>query len=490
MSWLILLAGKSFLIAGGTLLLLKLMRDRSAADRSWIAHLALAILLIVPVASFAIPRLDLVGPEVLVGRTEVPSTTRLLPPRIGQRGQVFVAATPARAPVADQPERAGAPIDWPIWGYIAPTAALLLLTLIAMARLVALKARATILVDAPWLTALARAQKRMGFKHGTALLTSDELSSPISWGVIRPVILLNSEAVESPDEAEAIITHELAHVARLDWAKLLLARVAVALFWFNPFIWWLAREAHQLREEAADDAVLATDIDGAEYASLLVGVARHEGRRILVGAHGVAPGRNSLTRRVKRVLDDAVRRAPGGWWWRSAAAFFAAGVAIPTAALNLVPAAATSPKSLMGSSPVAHRSGASGPLAVAGARAAAAAPDPAKFDVIASRTRPGAGKPDEAGLRPVSASSSPMNHGQAALRSSDGSVIATATLAASDRRPTLPQNSNVSISTLVDVNAVVRLAVAPANSPQATTVSSSAMELAPEDVRAGERNGP
>ena len=65
----------------------------------------------------------------------------------------------------------------------------------------------------------------MGFKNGTALLTSDELRSPISWGLMRPVILLNDEALAASGEAEAIIAHELAHVARLDWAKLMLARV-------------------------------------------------------------------------------------------------------------------------------------------------------------------------------------------------------------------------------------------------------------------------
>jgi len=43
---------------------------------------------------------------------------------------------------------------------------------------------------------------------------------------------------------------------------------------------------------------------------------------------------------VKRVLDGAVKRAPGGWRWGSAAAFFAAGMAVPVAALNLVPATA------------------------------------------------------------------------------------------------------------------------------------------------------
>ena len=192
------------------------------------------------------------------------------------------------------------------------------------------------LVEPHWLSALAHAQRRMGFKNGTALLTSDELPSPVSWGLFRPVILLNSEAAESHAEAEAIIAHELAHVANFDWAKLLLARVAVALFWFNPLVWLLAREAHQLREEAADDAVLAADIDDTDYAKLLVGVARHECRGLLIGAHGVAPAKNSLARRIKRVLDGALERAPGGWRWTSAAAFFAAGMAVPVAALQVV----------------------------------------------------------------------------------------------------------------------------------------------------------
>jgi beta-lactamase regulating signal transducer with metallopeptidase domain len=334
MHWFIPLAAKSVIIAGGALLLLKLLKYRSAADRSWIAHLALAGLLLLPVATFALPTFDVAGPEFLVGKAEVQSPAPAVLPKTAQ--DLGPAAT--SAPVSDEAGVGSAPIDWPFWGYAVPAALLVLLTLIALVRLFVLKARATVLIDAPWLTALARAQRRMGFKHGTALLTSNELPSPISWGVVRPVILLNSEAAESHEEAEAIITHELAHVARLDWAKLLLSRVAVALFWFNPFVWLLAREAHQLREEAADDAVLATDIDETEYAKLLVGVARHECRGFLIGAHGVAPAKNSLARRVKRVLDGAVKRAPGGWRWGSAAAFFAAGMAVPVAALNLVPA--------------------------------------------------------------------------------------------------------------------------------------------------------
>ncbi|HZB69631.1 MAG TPA: M56 family metallopeptidase [Sphingomicrobium sp.] len=338
MDLLLPIAAKSFLVAGAVLLLLKLAQKRSASDRSWIAHLGLVAILLLPAAALALPALNVEGPSFLASRSveaavaaeslaAAPADTALKSETASTAG-TFPDASEAIAP---------APVDWAVWAYAAPAVLLLLLTLIALGRLFALKGRASVMVEPNWLTALARAQRRMGFKHGTALLTSDELPSPISWGVIRPVILLNSEAAESHHEAEAIIAHELAHVANLDWAKLLLSRVAVAMFWFNPLVWVLAREAHQLREEAADDAVLGADIEDTEYARLLVGVARHECRGLLIGAHGVAPGKNSLARRVRRVLDGALERAPGGWRWSTAAAFFAAGMAVPVAALNVVP---------------------------------------------------------------------------------------------------------------------------------------------------------
>jgi hypothetical protein len=157
---------------------------------------------------------------------------------------------------------------------------------------------------------------------------------------MRPVILLNSRAVEAAGEAEAIIAHELAHVARLDWIKLLLARVATALFWFNPLVWVLAREAHQLREEAADDSVLGANIVDTDYAQLLVGVARHECPGLLLGAHGVAPSKSSLARRVARVLDGKSARGPVA---RSFALGVFAGailIAAPLAALTVTPKAA------------------------------------------------------------------------------------------------------------------------------------------------------
>jgi hypothetical protein len=211
------------------------------------------------------------------------------------------------------------------------------MTLVALVRLFALRSRAQVMTSPAWLSALAHAQARMNFKNGTALLVSDALPSPVSWGLARPVILLNQGALDATDEAEAIIAHELAHVISMDWAKLLLGRIVTALYWFNPLVWLLVRDAHQLREEAADDAVLAADVAGPDYAALLVHTARHDCRAAMLAAHGVAPGKGSLQRRVHRVLDHSLPRTRMEARWATIGAVVALFGGAPLAALTLVP---------------------------------------------------------------------------------------------------------------------------------------------------------
>ena len=309
---LVLLAAKSVVIVGGTLLVLRFMRGRSAADRSWIAHLGLAALAALPLGSLLIPPLEVPNSYASV----VPGSPALLTP-IAEAGWAQWAAA-----------------HWLLLGYAVLALCLIARTLLALLRLMLLTARARMVTDDHWLEALARGQRRIAFTKGTALLASREIASPVSWGVLQPKILLNAEAVAARADADAIVAHELAHVARADWAKLALARVSVALFWFNPLAWLLAREAHQLREEAADDAVLAADVEDTAYASLLVSAARLHNRGLLLGAHGVAPARNVLTRRVQRVLDRGLNRSGGGTRWATAMAAGAAALAAPLMTLQ------------------------------------------------------------------------------------------------------------------------------------------------------------
>ena len=300
------LAWKSVLFAGATLLMLNLLRRRSAAERSWIANIGLIALMLLPLTLVTLPEWRVQPPEPFAAVIPMvePSVIAAAPP----------AAADAMGPAAQKQASWSVPAEALFWTYAVPSGLLVLLLLVSVLRLHLLRRRAEVLVEPQWTTALSAAQRRMQFKHGTALLVSAELRSPISWGVVRPVILLDPKAASDASQAEAIIAHELAHVARLDWAMLVVGRLATALYWFNPLVWMLARMAHELSEQAVDDAVLDSDISSTDYARLLINAACHDNRAIVLAANGVA-GCGDLTRRVERVLDSSVSRraARGGW---------------------------------------------------------------------------------------------------------------------------------------------------------------------------------
>ena len=319
----ILFAAKSVAIACGTLLVLRFIRGRSASDRSLIAHLGLAALAMLPLGSVLFPPIEVATSYASVLTQAVPTSS----------DAAWIAPIPAGSPIqASEPGwRQG---DRLLLIYAVPALLLIARTLLSLFRLVLLTARARAITDDHWLQALYRGQRRIGLLNSTELLASPEIASPVSWGVLRPKILLNTDAVAARADADAIVAHELAHVARLDWLKLVLVRVSVALFWFNPFVWLLAREAHQLREEAADDAVLAADVEDTAYASLLVSAARLHRSGLLLEVHGVAPPRNSLAQRVRRVLDRDTNRSLGGARWAATMALGAAVLAAPLMTLQ------------------------------------------------------------------------------------------------------------------------------------------------------------
>lgn len=316
-------AWKSLLCAGFVLLALRLLRRRSAAERSLLAHLGLAAIVMLPLAAAALPSLDIEAPRAVAQAYRQVAPMDVAPMEVAPTERAPIAT----ADGAERREAAAAAAPLPgaksgfdrrqllLTAWALPAFALLLLTLVGIVRLGRLRARADVMVDPAWLAALAAAQRRLGLKHGIALLVSSELRSPVSWGIMRPVILLDAQAADEHARAEAIIVHELAHVARLDWLALLLGRIAIALFWFNPLVWLLARQGHELSEQAADDAVLRSDVPGPDYAEVLVGAARHATPPLLLAANGVAPHRSSLARRVVAILDARRNRVPVRLAW-------------------------------------------------------------------------------------------------------------------------------------------------------------------------------
>ncbi len=100
---------------------------------------------------------------------------------------------------------------------------------------------------------------------------SNFVSVPLTLGVLRPRILLPT-TWHAWDNAklDAVITHELSHVARRDALTQRISLLHRAIFCFSPLAWWLDRRLADLAEQASDEAALFGGVDRKQYARILL----------------------------------------------------------------------------------------------------------------------------------------------------------------------------------------------------------------------------
>jgi TonB family protein len=103
---------------------------------------------------------------------------------------------------------------------------------------------------------------------------SDTISGPVTFGWLRPSILLPSRVCELPaDLREAIACHELIHVRRGDWLFVLAEEAIRGLFWFHPAVWFALSQIQLAREQTVDAEVVGIMSNRERYLDALVAVA-------------------------------------------------------------------------------------------------------------------------------------------------------------------------------------------------------------------------
>lgn len=148
-----------------------------------------------------------------------------------------------------------------------------------------------------------------GLANAPALKESVLLAVPATLGIRRPVILLPAEWRSwSEEQFDAVLAHEISHVARRDALTQILSLIHRAIFWFNPLAWWLDVQFTDLAEQASDEAALASGADRARYAeTLLAFFAQLAASRRRVWWQGLAMAKHHKAngiaeRRVTRIL--------------------------------------------------------------------------------------------------------------------------------------------------------------------------------------------
>lgn len=104
-----------------------------------------------------------------------------------------------------------------------------------------------------------RAVKWMQEHHNirnVALRKSELIKSPLTYGIIHPVILLPSEINLNEEEFLCIMEHEWTHIRRWDILVKYLLYLTVCIYWFHPMIWIMAILLNQDIEMACDEEVI------------------------------------------------------------------------------------------------------------------------------------------------------------------------------------------------------------------------------------------
>ena len=190
---------------------------------------------------------------------------------------------------------------------------------------------------APYAKAAADSVRReLSIGRPVRTLESPGAAVPMTWGMLRPVVLLPEAARSWPVERlHAVVLHELIHIRRYDLAAQVAAQAACCFYWFHPMVWMAARQLRKERECACDDAVLCGGVAAPDYAGHLLELARAMvQRRSLADAPAMAES-GDLEERVRAVLDRGRNRAPLSGRLAAGVGTLACALVLPVALVTL-----------------------------------------------------------------------------------------------------------------------------------------------------------
>ncbi|MDB5171973.1 MAG: Regulatory sensor-transducer, BlaR1/MecR1 family, partial [Phycisphaerales bacterium] len=267
---------------------LLLMRRASAAARYAAGCAAIALMALLPILTPA-PRVP-------------PVVRHESPPVIAAERRGPAVALPATIEV---PHESSASPDRP-WLAWAVAAWLLGVGGLSLRHLLGwlLVQRLARLGDEPshaWRQRLAELAAQLQIRSAVRLRVCARVHVPAVMGWLRPVILIPAAALTdlTPQQLEALLLHELAHVRRHDYVVNLIQTAAETLLFYHPAIWWASRVVRQERENCCDDLAARACGNRVVYARAL---AAMEELRAVPSRLALAARGGILLHRVRRIV--------------------------------------------------------------------------------------------------------------------------------------------------------------------------------------------
>jgi bla regulator protein blaR1 len=155
-----------------------------------------------------------------------------------------------------------------------------------------------------WKIRLRVLAERLHIPEKVALLESEIIKVPVLVGFFKPVILFPFSLMSQlpPEQVEAVLLHELAHIRRKDYFVNLVQRIAEIIFFFNPGLVWVSSLIRDERENCCDDIAIGETNARKEYINALISFEEYHHLTKQRYAIAFAGRKNHLLERVKRII--------------------------------------------------------------------------------------------------------------------------------------------------------------------------------------------
>lgn len=160
-------------------------------------------------------------------------------------------------------------------------------------------------IENHWPGRMQQLAEALGMRQTMTLLESGLARVPMVIGHLKPVVLVPVGLLTalSPEEVEAILIHELAHIKRRDYLVNMLQSLMEIIFFFNPAVLWVSGLIKTERENCCDDLAIAQNNNKINYIRALVSCEEYQAS-MPAYAMGLLGGKNTLLHRVKRMVSN------------------------------------------------------------------------------------------------------------------------------------------------------------------------------------------
>lgn len=159
-----------------------------------------------------------------------------------------------------------------------------------------------IALEQAWIKKTLQFCARLKIRRPVSISLSPKIKNPVTLGILKPLILIPASLMGglTPEMLEAIIVHELAHIRRNDFIMNILQTLIETLFFFHPGVWYISSQIRRERELACDDIALGITSDKVTYAKALT-VAQENFFLPEKLAVAFTSGKKSLLQRITRL---------------------------------------------------------------------------------------------------------------------------------------------------------------------------------------------